>query len=106
MRQIGPDQRREPDSNREPLPSMIRQFEARLLLLISLFLLYAGSLSAAPSFTAALDRNTVPLGETVTLNLILEGVTPAGAPPLPPLQGITIAPGVSQAQEYSFVNGQ
>ena len=86
---------------------MIRQFDSRLLLVLaSLFLLCVGSLSAAPSFTAVLDRNTVPLGETVTLNLILEGVTPAGAPPLPPLQNITIAPGVSQSQEYSFINGQ
>src|ERR1043165_8603297 len=107
MRHIGTDQRRKPDSRREQWPATIRNYSKSFLLIVtSVLLLCASAAVAAPSFTATLDRNTVPLGETVTLSLILEGLTPNGAPPLPPLQNITVAPGVSQSQEYSFLNGQ
>lgn len=62
--------------------------------------------AAAATFTATLDRNVVPVGETVTLSLIFEGVTPTGAPPLPPLRNLAVAQGVNQSSSYSFVNGQ
>jgi hypothetical protein len=61
---------------------------------------------AAPSFTTSLNRNVVPVGETVLLNLIFEGINLPAAPGLPPLTGVTVTPGVSQSQEYAFVNGQ
>src|SRR5436309_5505513 len=61
---------------------------------------------AAPSFTASLDRNVVPVGETVTLSLAFEGVTPPSSPSLPTLPNLSLTPGVSQSSEFSFVNGQ
>ena len=48
---------------------------------------------AAPSFTTALDRNVVPVGETVTLSLIFEGANPTGAPTLPAFRNLVVAPG-------------
>ncbi len=77
----------------------------RIVFLLSLFLT-AIALSAAPSFTTRLDRNTVPVGETVTLSLVFEGLTPNGAPPLPALPNVTLAGGVSQSTEFTIVNGQ
>lgn len=71
-----------------------------------LCLLAAAAVVAAPSFTTALDRNVVPVGETVTLSLIFEGATPTGAPPLPQIRNVGVAPGVSQSTSYSFINGQ
>ena len=70
------------------------------------WLLVAVKAVAAPSFTATLDRNVVPVGETVTLSLVFEGATPTGAPPLPQIRNVGVAPGVNQSSAYSFVNGQ
>lgn len=107
MTQPGLDHRRQRDSSTEPLSAAIRPCTVnRLRILTALFLFCVSSVFAAPSFTTSLSRSTVPLGETVTLNLILEGMAAAGAPALPPLQNVTIAPGVSQSQEYSILNGQ
>jgi len=61
---------------------------------------------AAPSFTATLDRNVVPVGETVTLSLIFEGANPTGAPTLPAFRNLVVAPGVNQSSSFSFANGQ
>lgn len=61
---------------------------------------------SAPAFSVALDRNVVPVGETVTLNMIFEGAAPAGAPPLPALPNLRAAGAVGQSTELSFVNGQ
>lgn len=68
--------------------------------------LTTGAGLAASSFTATLDRNVVPVGESVTLNLIFEGVSPAGAPSLPTIRNVAVTPGVNQSSSYSFVNGQ
>src|SRR5213593_1770111 len=73
-----------------------------MLLLLSI----PGAASAAPSFTASLDRNVVPAGETVTLTLTFSEVAPASAPALPALPNLTVAPSVSQSSEISFINGQ
>src|SRR5262245_57052707 len=61
---------------------------------------------AAPGFTAQLDRNVVPIGESVTLSLVFEDIKPAGAPALPPLQNLTVTGGVGQSSQMTFVNGQ
>ena len=61
---------------------------------------------AAPTFTAVLDRNVVPVGETVTLSLIFEGANPSGAPTLPAFRNLAVAPGVNQSSSFSFANGQ
>ncbi|MBK8002001.1 MAG: protein BatD [Verrucomicrobia bacterium] len=68
--------------------------------------LIAVASTAAPSFTAALDRNVVPVGETVTLSLIFEGGGPGGAPQLPQIRNVAVAPGVNQSSSYTFANGQ
>ena len=70
---------------------------------ILVFLMNAGA-SAAPSFTAALDRNVVPAGESFTLNLVFESLNLAAEPALPTIQNVTVA-GVSRGQSYSFANG-
>jgi hypothetical protein len=61
---------------------------------------------SAPGFTAQLDRNVVPVGESVTLSLVFEDIKPAGAPALPPLQNLTLAGSVGQSSQMTFVNGQ
>lgn len=68
--------------------------------------LLAVASAAAQSFTAALDRNVVPVGETVTLSLIFEGGGPGGAPQLPQIRNVAVAPGVNQSSSYTFANGQ
>jgi hypothetical protein len=57
------------------------------------------------SFTAALDRNTVTVGESVTLTLTFDGAANAETPQLPPLQNLTIA-ATGQSSQFSFNNGQ
>ena len=71
-----------------------------------LLLWLAGSSVGAATLTATLDRNMVPLGESVTLSLIFEGGAPAGSPRLPDFPGVRVQPGVSQRREFSFVNGK
>ncbi len=81
-------------------------FSCRAMVVLALLHLAIWPAAAAPSFTATLDRNVVPVGESVTLNLIFEGVTPSGSPQLPALPNLAVSPGVSQSSEFSFVNGQ
>lgn len=77
----------------------------RVALLFVHLVLISGA-AAAPSFNTTLDRNVVPVGETVTLSLVFEGAAPAGTPALPPIRNVAVAPGASQSTSYSFVNGQ
>src|SRR5687768_18592779 len=59
----------------------------------------------AASLTATVDRNVVPVGESVTLSLAFEGATPPGAPSLPAMTGL--APrGVSQSSAITIIGGQ
>ena len=67
--------------------------------------LFCQQAAAAPGFSASLDRNVVPVGESVTLNLIFEGLSPAGPPQLPTLSNLSFV-GVSQSSSFSFLNGQ
>ena len=71
----------------------------------SLLLLFCQPSTAAPGFSATLDRNVVPVGESVTLNLVFEGISPAGPPQLPALPNLSFG-GVSQSSAFSFANGQ
>jgi len=66
-------------------------------------LLLAAEVTFAASFTAVLDRNIVPVGETLTLTLNLEGVNAQVTPPMPALSNLAIR-GVSPG--YRMVNGQ
>lgn len=74
-------------------------------MLCVLALAWLGTARAA-SLTATLDRNVVPVGESVTLSLIFEDAGNVAAPPLPPVPNLTPLPGVSQRSEFNFVNGQ
>jgi hypothetical protein len=76
-----------------------------LLLPILLLCTAAVSLSAQ-TLRATVDRQTVPVGESVTLSLIFEGLTSAGAPNLPPIPNMTLAPGISQRSEINIDNGR
>jgi len=65
----------------------------------------AAALAAPASFTAQLDRDTVPLGESVTLTLSFEGFSPKGEPQLPALSNLTVTSS-GQSSEFNIVNGQ
>jgi len=60
---------------------------------------------AAPGLTASLDRNVVPVGESVTLTLTFEGGAPNSAPTLPALPNLTVQ-SIGQSSEFTIVNGQ
>ena len=66
-----------------------------------LFLLTLGGASAA-TLSATLDRNVVPMGESVTLSLVYEGVENADQPVLPPLPGINAGPASYSSETYIF----
>jgi len=59
----------------------------------------------AATFTTALDRDTIELGDTATLDLTFEGGEPSGTPALPNIPGLNIAY-VGPSSQFSFVNGQ
>jgi hypothetical protein len=61
--------------------------------------------NAAPGVRAQVDRNTVGLGESFTLSIIVEGVTAPGAPNLPPISNVNRG-GVSHRNEFVFENNQ
>src|SRR4051812_28486686 len=61
------------------------------------------TLRAAPGVTASLDRNTVSLGESVTLTIEFDNLNPGATPQLPAIPGITVS-GVSQSSQLSFDN--
>ncbi|MCI0743954.1 MAG: BatD family protein [Verrucomicrobia subdivision 3 bacterium] len=68
-------------------------------------LLFAAVGAQAASLTADLDRTTVPVGETVTLNLNFEGINPQGTPSLPALPNLAFQ-GVRQSTSMIIINGQ
>jgi len=68
-------------------------------------LLVPGLASAAPGLTASLDREIVPVGETVSLTLAFDDVSPPGAPNLPQLPNLQPG-GVSSSTQVSIINGQ
>src|ERR1041385_3172076 len=60
---------------------------------------------AAPSLTSRLDREVVPVGESVTLTLTFEEANPRAAPNLPGLPNLNVT-SVGQSSEFTIVNGQ
>src|ERR1051326_4032954 len=70
-----------------------------------LFLLPLAALPAPGSFTAQLDRDSVAAGESVTLTLTFEGVSPKGPPNLPGLPNIQ-ASYSGQSSSFTIVNGE
>lgn len=60
---------------------------------------------AAATFTAALDNDTITLGQSTTLSLTFEGGSPPNAPTLPDIPGLQITY-VGPSSQFSFINGQ
>src|SRR5438876_10949076 len=78
----------------------------RTLQLLSLALMIAsgaGAVAAPGTMTAHLDRATVAVGESVTLTLTFEGVSPKAPPNLPPLANLQ-ASFAGQSSSFTFVN--
>ncbi len=74
------------------------------ILLIAFALLHSAVLAA--SFTAALDRDTLTLGESTTLSLNFEGVQPSNVP-APNVPGLSLgSPSTSSSQQIDFNSGR
>lgn len=84
--------------DREPSP---RVGTIRRCAVLAACLLTAVSASAA-TFTTSLDRDSVLVGETVTLTMRFEGGAPRGMPALPRMPGLQVAPGVSTGVQSSL----
>ena len=82
-----------------------RVWKPKISLAISLLWLVAAVPALAASLTASVDRNVVPVGEMLTLNLAFEGVTPPGPPNLPAVTGLTQR-GISQSSAVTIIGGQ
>ncbi|MDR3456717.1 MAG: BatD family protein [Verrucomicrobiae bacterium] len=66
--------------------------------------LFAGAASAA-TFTATLDRDSMTLGEQVTLSLKFDGAQPQDAPGMPNIGGLQFQY-VGPSSSFSFINGE
>ncbi len=80
------------------------QWLAKIRLLIAAVALFSGTVFAA-SFSASLDRDSMPLGEQATLSLKFDGVQPDDAPTLPAIGGLQFQY-VGPSSSFSFINGQ
>jgi hypothetical protein len=76
-----------------------------LLCLLLIALAVAPRLALAASLVAALDRDTVYLGENATLTLTFKDANPGGPPGLPAIAGVALAY-QGQASNFGFTNGQ
>jgi len=82
---------------------MLDRFFRNAILLFAACLLV--SKGQAAGFTASLDRDTITLGERVTLSLKFDGVQPQNAPALPAVPGLQFQY-VGPSSSFSFINGQ
>ncbi len=62
-------------------------------------------LVCAATFTAALDRDTITLGESATLSLTFSGTQSQNAPNLPAIPNLQLSY-VGPSSQFSFINGQ
>jgi tetratricopeptide (TPR) repeat protein len=72
-----------------------------LVLILAAAWLAGGSALAQASFTASLDRNSISLGETVTLTLTIEGGSLQGQPSLASVPGLEYG-GTSTSSQMMF----
>ena len=56
----------------------------------------------AAKFTASLDRDSIVLGESVTLTFTFDGASPGGMPQLPAIPGLRVAGGMSSGFSSSL----
>lgn len=74
-------------------------------LLAAVFCLLLLSSAQAVTFSAALDRNAIRVGEQAVLTLRFDGGQPSGVPRLPDVPNLQIQFG-GQSQQISIINGQ
>lgn len=79
-------------------PAFLRRAEL-CVLATTLFIALAAS---AGTFSAALDRDTVVVGETVTLTLTFDGASPGGMPQLPAIPGLQVTGAMSSGYSSSL----
>jgi hypothetical protein len=73
-------------------------------LVVVLVALFTGAVFAA-SFTASLDRDTITLGENVTLSLKFDGIQPSDTPAIPDIAGLQFQY-IGPSSSFTFINGQ
>lgn len=80
-------------------------FDCRRFPALALAILGLASPAFPASFTASLDRDTVTVGETVTLTLKFEGGTPKAIPSPPPIPNLQVV-NAGNSRNISIDNGQ
>jgi len=80
------------------------RFSRKFWLILAAVALFRGAAWAA-SFTTALDRDTMTLGEQVTLSLKFDGVQLQDAPDVPAIAGLDVQY-IGPASSVSIINGQ
>lgn len=75
-------------------------------LLAGLLWLAGAALGRAASFAVTLDRDTVALGEYVTMTMTFEGGSPDSLPAVPNVAHLRISDGGGDFTQTSYVNGQ
>lgn len=73
----------------------------RVAVLCALLLLSGAVPGFAAKFSTALDRDTVVLGEGITLTLTFEGAPPRGLPQMPNIPGLQVGGGMSSGSSTS-----
>jgi hypothetical protein len=84
--------------------SSVRRKGPKLLALLSPVFAFP-CLAAFGQFSASLDRDTVILGETVTLSLKFENVQPRALPNIPTIPGLPVAGGAGSSSQTKIENG-
>ncbi len=87
-----------PADRPRPAPTLV-------ILFLSFSVFMAGS-APAPSLTASLSRNLVPVGETVTLSLTLQNANPSAVPVLPALTNLVQIGAPRPVHSVNIVNGE
>jgi len=77
-----------------------------VLCLVVLFLASVTIAAQAANFTVSLDRDTITLGESVTLTLTFEGGDPGNAPELPAIPNLDIGGSSGKSSQIRIDNNQ
>jgi len=85
-----------------PLPTLFRR---RWIGVLLLWFCASEAVSAAATFTASLDRDTISVGESATLSLTFEDGVPTEPPALPAMPNLSIH-SLGQSSQFNFVNGR
>jgi hypothetical protein len=83
-----------------------RDFATLALIAVTVVLSGLSTANAAPSFRASVDRTSIGLGETVTLNLVFENGTPRAWPTVPTIKDLDVVGVPNQSSNFSMINGQ